>query len=230
MPLRKWLLFVMLFTIVALAASRRVNGFKANPDGMRPNAWLHASISSAAVLPWYGHQPVYRPIRWLRPIRGNGELPLESFVPAQFKDPRNLAAGKLLVASRSLRDPNFAGTVILLVHYDTDGVVGLVLNRRTDVPLSRIFDFKAAKHRSDLAYLGGPVQPSAVFALFQTSAKDMKAEKIFGGVYLISDKTLFEKIIATDPSPGSFHVYLGYAGWTQDQLRAEVQLGALGDE
>jgi putative AlgH/UPF0301 family transcriptional regulator len=27
-------------------------------------------------------------------------------------------------------------------------------------------------------------------------------------------------------TPGVFHVYLGYAGWTQDQLRAEAQLGA----
>ena len=26
--------------------------------------------------------------------------------------------------------------------------------------------------------------------------------------------------------PNVFHVYLGYAGWTPDQLRTEVQLGA----
>ena len=115
-----------------------------------------------------------------------------------------MGVGKLLVASRSLGDPNFAGTVVLLVHYDEKGVLGLILNRRTDVPLSRVLDLKAAKDRSDPVYLGGPVEPSAVFALFQSSAKIEKAENIFGGVYLISDKDLFEQTISGRPDPERF--------------------------
>jgi putative AlgH/UPF0301 family transcriptional regulator len=43
---------------------------------------------------------------------------------------------------------------------------------------------------------------------------------------LISDEALFEQTISARPDPSDFHVYLGYAGWTQDQLRTEVQLGA----
>ncbi len=149
-----------------------------------------------------------------------------SFLSIQFKNPKDLGVGKVLVASRNLGDPSFAGTVILLVHYDGKGAVGLILNRRTDVPLSRVLDLKAAKDRSDLIYLGGPVEPAAVLALFESSTKVEKADNVFGGVYLISDKGLFEKTISARPDPGVFHVYLGYAGWTQDQLRAEVQLGA----
>jgi putative AlgH/UPF0301 family transcriptional regulator len=53
-----------------------------------------------------------------------------------------------------------------------------------------------------------------------------KAENIFGGVYLIADKALFEQTISARPDPSVFHVYLGYAGWTQEQLRTEVQLCA----
>lgn len=150
----------------------------------------------------------------------------QAALPVQFKDPKTLGVGKVLVASRGLPDPNFAGTVILLVHYDETGVVGLVLNRRTDVPLSRVLELDAAKDRSDPVYLGGPVGPSGAFALFQSPAKLEKAENIFGGVYLIAEKSLFEQTIAARPDPGVFRVYLGYAGWTQDQLRAEVQLGA----
>ena len=110
--------------------------------------------------------------------------------------------------------------------FSEKGALGLILNRRTDVPLSRVLDLEAAKDRSDPVYLGGPVGPSAVFALFKSSAKMEKAENIFGGVYLISDKALFEQTISARPDPGVFHVYLGYAGWTQDQLRTEAQLGA----
>jgi putative transcriptional regulator len=150
---------------------------------------------------------------------------LPASLPIQFKNPKDLAIGKLLVASRGLGDPNFARTVILLVHYEENGAVGLILNRRTDVPLSRVLDLKAAKDRSDPVYLGGPVGPS-VLALFQASDKIEKAEKIFDGIYLISERENFEQALSTRPDPGVFHVYLGYAGWTQDQLRAEVQAGA----
>jgi putative transcriptional regulator len=115
---------------------------------------------------------------------------------------------------------------VLLVRYDEKGALGLILNRRTDLPLSRVLDLEAAKDRSDPVYLGGPVGSSAVFALFESSAKMAKAENIFDGVYLISDKALFEQTISARPDPGVFHVYLGYAGWTQDQLRTEAQSGA----
>ncbi len=147
-------------------------------------------------------------------------------LPIQYKSPKDLGIGKVLVASRGLGDPNFAGTVILLVHYDADGAVGLVLNRRTTVPLSQVLDLDAAKNRSDPVYLGGPMEPAAVFALLQSSTKIDKTENLFGGVYLISDKGAFEQTISSRPDPGAFHVYLGYAGWTQDQLQAEVKLGA----
>jgi len=149
------------------------------------------------------------------------------FLPIQSKKTVDLGAGKLLVASRKLGDPNFAETVVLLVRYDAEGVVGLILNRRTHVPLSRVLEgLKAAKGRSDPVYLGGPVETPAVFALFQSPAKLEGAEHIFGGVYLVSTKPLFEQAISARPDPGVFHVYLGYAGWTSDQLRKEVELGA----
>ena len=226
MSMRKRFLFAMLFTIVALAAAGRVSVYKAEFDVPKPNTWSRAPVPVAAALPWYDSQLANMPSRWLKALRTKGELLPALFLPIQFKNPQDLGVGKLLVASRSLSDPDFAGTVVLLVRYDEKGALGLILNRRTDVPLSRVLDLEAAKDRSDPVYLGGPVGPSAVFALFKSSAKMEKAENIFGGVYLISDKALFEQTISARPDPGVFHVYLGYAGWTQDQLRTESQLGA----
>ena len=225
MSMRKRFLFAMLFTIVALAATGRVSRYKAEFDVPKPNTWSRAPVPVAAALPWYGSQLANMPGRWLKAFRTKGGLLPALFLPIQF-NPQDLGVGKLLVASRSLGDPDFAGTVVLLVRYDEKGALGLILNRRTDVPLSRVLDLKAAKDRSDPVYLGGPVGPSVVFALFESSAKMEKAENIFGGVYLISDKALFEQTISARPDPGVFHVYLGYAGWTQDQLRTEAQMGA----
>jgi putative transcriptional regulator len=222
MSLSKRLQFAVLFAIVALAEP---GSYKAEVDGPNPSI-LRPDAPVAAALPWYGSWTANKPSRWLETFRNQSELLPASFQPIQFKNPKNLGIGKLLVASRGLGDPRFAGTVILLVHYDESGVVGLVLNRRTDVPLSQVLDLKAAKDRSDPVFVGGPMEPSAAFALFQSPTKVEKAEKVFGGVYLITDKSAFEKTISAQPTPDVFHVYLGYAGWTQDQLRNEVQLGA----
>jgi putative transcriptional regulator len=156
----------------------------------------------------------------------NIETPAAVFLPIQSRNPKDLGPGKVLVASRELGDPNFAKTVILLVHYDTEGVIGLMINRRTALPISRVFaDLKTAKDISDPVYLGGPVETPTVLALLRSKDKLEGAEHVFGGVYWISTKSALEKTISSRPDPGVFHVYLGYAGWTTDQLRTEVRVG-----
>lgn len=156
----------------------------------------------------------------------NLEMAPSVFLPVQSRNPSDLGPGRLLVASRELGDPNFAQTVILLVHYDSEGVVGLMLNRRTDLPISRVLaQLKTAKDISDPVYLGGPVETPTVFALLRSKDKLEGAEHVFGGVYWISAKAALEKTISSHPGPGVFHVYLGYAGWTSEQLRNEVKLG-----
>jgi putative transcriptional regulator len=154
-------------------------------------------------------------------------LVLLACVPA-FCQSDDLAIGKFLVASRDLGDPNFAQTVILLVHYGDDkGAVGLVVNRRTDVPLSRVFeDLKEAKGRTDPAYVGGPVELNSVLALWKTSTKPDNATRLFRDVYLVSSKGMLKAAIATGVDAAAFHIYVGYAGWGPGQLEHEVELGA----
>jgi putative transcriptional regulator len=139
-----------------------------------------------------------------------------------------LAPGMFLVASRDLDDPNFARAVILLIHYDdANGAMGLIINRQTDVPLSKVFeDLKEAKDRADPIYVGGPVETGTVLALVKSASKLKDAERVFGDVYLISSKVLLEKTLADGVEAAQFHAYLGYAGWGREQLEHEVELGA----
>jgi putative AlgH/UPF0301 family transcriptional regulator len=145
---------------------------------------------------------------------------------AQSKDAKDLGPAAVLVASRDLADPNFAKTVILLVHYDEDSVLGLTINRHTDVAVSRLFGgLKAGKARADSIYLGGPVEISTVFGLLESPDKLKDIAPVFGETYLISTKALLEKEVAAGADPEVFHVYVGYAGWTNAQLRKEIALG-----
>jgi len=228
MSLRKLCCFIVLGTVVSFAViaglHRRITEID-RPELTRQRVPAHSADASVS----YEDQPTNEPdgSRRVDGIRAKSEMPPAVFLPVQSKDVEALAVGKLLVASRELGDPIFAKTVILLVRYDAQGVLGLVLNRRTKLPLSRVLeDFQAAKDRSDPVYLGGPVEVPAAFALFKSPAKIEGAEHVFGAIYLISGKTLFEQTLSTRPDPSVFHVYLGYAGWTEAQLRKEVELGA----
>ena len=150
-----------------------------------------------------------------------------ALIPAQSARTKDLAAGKFLVASRGLRDPNFSATVILLVQYDQQGVVGLVINRRTGVLLSEAFPhLKGAKGRPDAVYQGGPVRPEGALALIRSRTKPKDAEHILGDIYLTASEATLEKTLASKTKPSGFHLYLGYGGWTAEQLRREVELGA----
>jgi putative transcriptional regulator len=217
--------FTMLAAIVALVAVGRLDVRTTELDVLTPKARPHEALTPDGPL-WYMGQPANLTGRSHRVKPATNEIPSAVLLSVQSKNAKDLDAGKLLVASRSLGDPNFAETVVLLVHYSEEGVLGLILNRRTHVPLSRALEgLKAAKDRSDPVYLGGPLETPAVFALLRSPAKIEGAEHVFGGVYLISTETLFEQTISAKPDPGVFRVYLGYAGWNQEQLRVEVELG-----
>ena len=140
----------------------------------------------------------------------------------------DLAVGRFLVASRDLGDPNFAQTVILLVHVsEAEGAVGLVVNRRSDVPISRVLEnMKEAKGRTDPVYVGGPVDLNSVLALLKSASKLDEASHVFGDVYLISNKEHLQKTMASGADASVFHAYVGYAGWGPGQLQHEVGLGA----
>jgi len=229
MSLRKLCFLPVLATMIAFVVVGGLNvpikGFEVPTPNSRP----HDSAPAPDRLLRYMGPPANRLGRSnrVKAFCAKNEIRPTVFLPVQSKNAKDLGAGKLLVASRGLGDPLFAKTVVLLVHYDAEGVVGLILNRRTDVPLSQVFEgLKAAKHLSDPVYLGGPVETPAVFALLQSPAKVEGAQHIFGAVYLISTKALFEQTISARPDPSGFHVYLGSAGWTNNQLRKEVELGA----
>lgn len=192
------------------------------------NLCLFAILAAIVALPTVRQSDVAIPQSGTRATKSPGiEVPPAVFLRVQSRNPNDLGPGKLLVASRELSDPSFAETVILLVHCDADGVIGLMLNRRTDLPISRVLaQIKTAKNRSDPVYLGGPVETPSVFALLRSTDKLDDAERVFGDIYWISKKTTLEKAMSSRAAPSVFHIYLGYAGWTTEQLRNEVRLGA----
>ena len=67
-------------------------------------------------------------------------------------------AGRLLVATPTMLDPNFARTVIFMVHHDGDGAFGIVLNRPSEVMVaSALAPWADVADDPARVFVGGPV-------------------------------------------------------------------------
>ena len=148
------------------------------------------------------------------------------------------ATGKLLVATRKMLDADFAQAVILLVHSDAQGVIGLIVNRPTEVPLAHLFpSLKDAPADKAPVYLGGLVAQGARGLVLSAEKKPPKtnpektpdktsdAPPVFGRVSVISDATALERMALSGARPDVFRVYAGYTGWSAEQLRIELKFG-----
>lgn len=140
---------------------------------------------------------------------------------------RSLASGKLLVAARRLPDPNFSRTVVLLVVFSDDGAMGLIVNRRSEVPLARLFPHvMPTVSTAGRAFAGGPVQREVAIALTRTSEPPASARPIADGMHLVSAREPLEALLASGTPSSRLRVYLGYAGWGPRQLEAETAQGS----
>jgi putative transcriptional regulator len=146
--------------------------------------------------------------------------------PVQHGPDRKLSAGRFLVASPSLRDPNFAKTVVLLTDYSNKGAIGLIINRATDVRLADVLpETDGLENRSDTIYVGGPVARRGMMLLIRSDESPKNAQRVLDGLYLSSSRAVLEKMI-TEGGRDRFRVFSGHSGWGPGQLANEMEQGA----
>jgi putative transcriptional regulator len=135
------------------------------------------------------------------------------------------AAGNILVATQSAPDPDFARTVILIVHSGEEGVMGFMLNRPSGFPISHLFpETKSTAAGRRPLYLGGFVA-QGVRTLLRSPSPPQGARRLFNDVWLILSAAQVEQFARAGERPPVFRAYAGYAGWSQAQLRKELLLG-----
>ena len=141
--------------------------------------------------------------------------------------PSSVGKGVLLVASPSLEDPNFRQAVLLVVEHGPEGTVGLILNRSTNVILSKALpDIAALKGTNHRLFGGGPVEPTRFLLLFRLKEPPTDARSVFDGVYLGRTPKVLESIITQAKPTETFRAFAGFAAWVPRQLEAEMRLGA----
>ncbi len=137
--------------------------------------------------------------------------------------------GHCLIAAKRLQDRNFYRTVVLMVEHGSDGAMGLVINRPSSVTVAHALSehFKLPE-TDDLVYVGGPVEPSALFILHNAPEFDQSETSVAPGVFVGSSADVFEQIVrsSADGNPNlQFRIYSGCAGWAPGQLEGEIARG-----
>jgi len=141
-------------------------------------------------------------------------------------------AGRLLVATPLLGDPNFRRTVVLIVeHEEIQGTLGVVLNRPTAVEVSQVLgQWTDLTSEPSVVFRGGPVAPSSALALALIPGSDEPIGwRALDGAPALARLGLLDldtppKLLG--PAITSMRVYAGYAGWSPGQLEAEIDEGA----
>jgi putative transcriptional regulator len=157
-------------------------------------------------------------------------------VPADRPAPRTSGqdspslTGTLLVASESMGDPRFQHAVIYMIQHDASGALGLIVNRPVGSvaagDLLRSFgrDGNGATGTIRVHY-GGPVAPRQGFVLHTAEWKSRETQAIRDGIAVTAAASIFEAI-SHGAGPRRWLLTLGYAGWAQGQLEAEIEGGA----
>ena len=96
----------------------------------------------------------------------------------------SLAPG-FLVAAPILRDPNFAGTVVLMVEHSEQGALGFVVNRVASAGLRKVLGQLGigdtpVKHEVPVM-VGGPVSPQTGWIVFEAQDRKPEDRKMIAG-------------------------------------------------
>lgn len=155
-------------------------------------------------------------------IKMNTDIDIESLI---YKEPDNLTPkkGDILIAEPMLDQPYFKRSVVLLLEEDKDhGHVGLTLNVPTPVSLKDLFPIWNAGKRVKV-YSGGPVETDRLFMLHTLGDVFEGAQEVAPGLYVGADlDQVMAYINSEEYIEGKMRFFLGYSGWSKDQLTSEI--------
>lgn len=137
--------------------------------------------------------------------------------------------GALLIAAPFMEDTFFHRTVILLCEHDeideNSSSTGFCLNKPMELSINDIVDdfpeFEAT------IYCGGPVRQRALFFLHNLGDLMPNSKFVAPGIWWGHDFELLKTLVATGlATPDRVRFFVGYSGWSEGQLKEELETQA----
>lgn len=133
---------------------------------------------------------------------------------------------QLLIAMPGMADPNFSTTVTLVCEHNSDGALGIIINRPMTLNLGGLLAQLDLKH-DDTAIAaapildGGPVATERGFVLHSPCDGFEHSVNVSPDIQMTLSRDVLDAI-ASGHGPDKSIVALGYAGWDAGQLEAEM--------
>lgn len=135
-----------------------------------------------------------------------------------------------LIAMPAMEDPYFSGSLVYICEHNTNGALGIIVNRPIDMTLASLFEKIDIKlETEDLAdlpvYFGGPVQLDRGFVLHRPQGMWQSTLAVGEDIGFTSSRDVLAAVGSTG-QPADFLITLGYAGWEAGQLEEELSQNA----
>ena len=137
----------------------------------------------------------------------------------------NIKAGIYFKSTDALIGSVFENTSILLVKHNTAGSIGFITNRPLYKSLHDLIEFNRSKPFPLMD--GGPVNRERLFVLHKRPDLISGGEQITNDYYLGGNMEQVIKAINTEGANNQeIQLFIGYCGWDEGELEAEIEEGS----
>lgn len=130
--------------------------------------------------------------------------------------------GRILISEPLLSDNYFKRSVVFITEYSEKGAVGFVLNKPVDMPIDEILsDFPNFRAK---VYIGGPVAKDTIHFLHTLGELVPDSVHVIDNIYWGGDFDSLKELIEEGIVESSqVRFFLGYSGWSPNQLEGEIE-------
>lgn len=130
--------------------------------------------------------------------------------------------GNLIIADANiLNDLNFNRSVILLTEHSSNGSLGFILNKKSNIKLKDIIINTDCNFS---IFYGGPVEPENLYFIHTKPEIIPNSIEISDGIFWGGDfNKIIESINNSLLKKSDIRFFLGYTGWSFEQLNNEIE-------
>lgn len=131
-------------------------------------------------------------------------------------------AGRIIISEPLLHDGFFGRAVVLLTEHNENGSLGFILNKPTGLSINSFISECSSEQFK--VYVGGPVSTNTLHFIHTLGSKIPRSRHIKDNLYWGGDFDLVKRLINSDTiQPRDIRFFVGYSGWSPDQLSGELQ-------
>lgn len=129
--------------------------------------------------------------------------------------------GKILIAKPAiLNDQSFNRSIILLSEHNEDGSVGFILNKPSEFTMADLVPETNSDH---IVYKGGPVSTDNLYYVHSVPELIPNSISINETMYWSGDFDVIKNLLSDNAlSKNNIRFFLGYTGWSENQLKEEL--------